>query len=168
MSIEMIRQVAIARPRARSLGIAPGSFHPGQLNSITDMTGVLIGQITLIEGQNIRTSAELQNGSGDYALAFSTAKGFRRTPRLRTQLVSLPELPNHVLDPLFQAVIEATEEVIYNSLLKATTLNGYLGRIAYELLIEQVLRFLNLDNPGKIDTENTENLSTERLPSHHD
>ncbi len=43
------------RPRARDLGIAPGAGTPGRLNAITDVAGVRVGQVTLIEGDNIRT-----------------------------------------------------------------------------------------------------------------
>src|SRR5438132_9442002 len=55
-----------------------------------------------------RTGAAGSNGSGDYAIAFSTA----RNP---TTLV-----PNDSMSPLFLATIEATEEAIYNSLFMAT------------------------------------------------
>ncbi len=44
-----------ARPRARELGLAPGTFPPGPLNSITDVAGVRVGQVTLIEGDQVRT-----------------------------------------------------------------------------------------------------------------
>ena len=44
------------RVRARSLGIAPGILPPGPLNAITDVDGVLVGHVTLIEGE---TAAEL-------------------------------------------------------------------------------------------------------------
>ena len=57
-----------------------------------------------------RTGSSGSNGSGDYAIAFSTA----RNP---AKLV-----PNDAVSPLFLAVIEATEEAIYNSLFKATTM----------------------------------------------
>jgi D-aminopeptidase len=44
-----------ARPRARDLGIAPGAMEPGALNAITDVEGVLVGQVTLVEGERVRT-----------------------------------------------------------------------------------------------------------------
>ena len=47
--------VAEARPRARDIGIAPGVFPPGPLDAITDVTGVRVGQVTLVEGDLIRT-----------------------------------------------------------------------------------------------------------------
>ena len=43
------------RPRARDLGISPGAFAAGPLNAITDVDGVRVGQVTLIEGDAIRT-----------------------------------------------------------------------------------------------------------------
>lgn len=43
------------RPRVREVGIAPGVLSPGNLNSITDVEGVKVGHVTLIEGKDIRT-----------------------------------------------------------------------------------------------------------------
>ena len=43
------------RPRARDLGVAPGVFEPGPLNAITDVAGVAVGHVTLVEGDNVRT-----------------------------------------------------------------------------------------------------------------
>ncbi len=72
-----------------------------------------------------RTGAALSNGSGDYALAFSTAETQRRTPARRAALHSIVSLPNDLTSPLFEAVIEATEEAILNSLVAATPMHGY-------------------------------------------
>ena len=74
-----------------------------------------------------RTGAAGSNGSGDYAIAFSTAEdvrvrtqnqGERNAPR------TVKTLANDAMSPLFLAVIEATEEAIYNSLFRATTVSG--------------------------------------------
>ena len=46
---------ALAQKRARELGIAPGVLPPGPLNTITDVAGVSVGHVTLIEGESIRT-----------------------------------------------------------------------------------------------------------------
>jgi len=46
---------ASARPRAREAGIVVGILEPGPLNAITDVAGVRVGQVTLVEGQSIRT-----------------------------------------------------------------------------------------------------------------
>src|SRR5690349_1604851 len=43
------------RPRARDLGVAPGILSPGPLNAITDVPGVLVGQVTAIEADSVRT-----------------------------------------------------------------------------------------------------------------
>ncbi len=44
-----------ARPRARDLGIRPGVYETGPLNAITDVPGVRVGQVTIVEGDNVRT-----------------------------------------------------------------------------------------------------------------
>ena len=69
-----------------------------------------------------RTGSSASNGSGDYAIAFSTASEVRRTfgaERLRTE-----ELANDQISALFQGSVDAVEEAVYNSLLMATTETG--------------------------------------------
>ncbi len=86
-----------------------------------------------------RTGSSFSNGSGDYVIAFSTAESVRRrdtrTPRAVT------DLPNEALSPIFQAVIEATEEAIYNSLFKATDVKGPRSTVR-ALPLEQTLKIL--------------------------
>lgn len=70
-----------------------------------------------------RTGSSYSNGSGDFAIAFSTASEVRvrvgdTAPRPRAIL------PTDAVSPLFQAALEATEEAVYNSLLRATTVRG--------------------------------------------
>src|SRR5688572_5350536 len=67
-----------------------------------------------------RTGSSFTNGSGDYAIAFSTVN--RINPNERVRNISV--LGNDAMSSLFQAVIEATEEAILNSLIKATTVTG--------------------------------------------
>jgi hypothetical protein len=43
------------RPRARDIGLAPGILKPGPLNAITDVAGVRVGQVTIVEGDTVRT-----------------------------------------------------------------------------------------------------------------
>lgn len=76
-----------------------------------------------------RTGSPMTNGSGDYAIAFSTAPEVRRTPERRAGVGTYQELSNDRISPLFQAVVEATEEAIYNALFRAETMEGYQGRI---------------------------------------
>jgi D-aminopeptidase len=68
-----------------------------------------------------RTGSSMSNGSGDYVIAFSTVRV--------SQLSAVPPLGNEQMSPLFQAVIEATEEAIYNSLFLATSVKGYRGTV---------------------------------------
>jgi D-aminopeptidase len=73
-----------------------------------------------------RTGSSYSNGSGDYAIAFSTAPGSRVSfDDARAQ--SRPLLPTDGMSPLFQAALEATEEAVYNSLLKATSVTSRIG-----------------------------------------
>ncbi|MEM8533609.1 MAG: P1 family peptidase [Chloroflexota bacterium] len=85
-----------------------------------------------------RTGAAMSNGSGDYVIAFSTAESVRRRSTTRDQLLTTSEIANEHMSPLFQAVIEATEEAIYNALCMATTVQGYQGHVGEALPLEQV------------------------------
>jgi D-aminopeptidase len=89
-----------------------------------------------------RTGASFANGSGDYAIAFSTAESVRRTAGLRAGKATTRELPNELVSPLFEAVIETTEEAIYNSLFAATTMSGRDGRTVEALPIDRVVALL--------------------------
>lgn len=89
-----------------------------------------------------RTGASMANGSGDYAIAFSTNKDVRRTSKRRSRLSSFVELPNDKVSPLFQATIEATEEAIYNSLFKATSMTGYKETRVEALPLERVKQLM--------------------------
>jgi len=81
----------------------------------------------------------MTHGSGDYVVAFSTAKSVRvihgQTDRLETRTV----LRDDALSPLFQATREATEEAILNSLLKATTVTGQGGHTAEAIPVDRLL-----------------------------
>jgi D-aminopeptidase len=86
----------------------------------------------------VRTGAALSNGSGDYAIAFSTAAEVRRTPERRSRAATLTELPNDLVSPLFLAALEATEEAVYNSLCMATPVTGYRGARAEALPLDRL------------------------------
>jgi D-aminopeptidase len=55
LTLMVVAQTRNDRPRARDLGLEPGVFPPGPLNAITDVRGVRVGQVTLIEGESVRT-----------------------------------------------------------------------------------------------------------------
>ena len=91
-----------------------------------------------------RTGAAASNGSGDYAIAFSTSPDVRIKPigqNERNVPRSLKTLANDATSPLFLAAIEATEEAIYNSLFKATTTTGR-GRTVEALPLDRTLEIL--------------------------
>ncbi|MGI4818005.1 MAG: P1 family peptidase [Janthinobacterium lividum] len=97
-----------------------------------------------------RTGAAYSNGSGDYAIAFSTAEGVRRTPERREGLANYEDWPNDRMSPLFVAVAEATEEAILNSMLRADTVRSVVnGReVVIEALDgEQVRQILERARP---------------------
>jgi D-aminopeptidase len=67
------------------------------------------------------------HGSGDYVIAFSSHPGVRVPHAVDAPLAERRVLRGEALDPLFLAVIEATEEAILNSLLAATPVTGWRG-----------------------------------------
>jgi D-aminopeptidase len=89
------------------------------------------------------TGSPMTNGSGDYAIAFSTAASVRRTVERRSKVDLHAELPNELISPLFSAVVECSEEAIYNSLLRATTVSGVrtVEAISIESLVEVLRRY---------------------------
>ena len=89
-----------------------------------------------------RTGAVGSNGSGDYAIAFSTSPELRvikEKDRVEARAQSV--LSNEAISPLFLAVIEATEEAIYNSLFRATTMTGC-GHTVEALPLEPTMQLL--------------------------
>lgn len=72
-----------------------------------------------------RTGSFNSNGSGDYAIAFSTVKELRIPHRSPSPTIQREVLRNDRISPLFLAVVEATEEAILNSMFKAQTMVGY-------------------------------------------
>jgi D-aminopeptidase len=73
-----------------------------------------------------RTGSAYSNGSGDFAIAFSTS------PEMRSRFNDNAARPRRVLppeaaSPLFEAALEATEEAVYNSLLQATSVRSSIG-----------------------------------------
>ncbi|HVQ48284.1 MAG TPA: P1 family peptidase, partial [Gemmatimonadales bacterium] len=86
-----------------------------------------------------RTGSSMDNGSGDYVIAFSTSPEVRR--RMGELRRSTPELGNDAMSGLFQAAAEATEEAIYNSLFMATTVSSNRGSVE-ALPLAEVMKLL--------------------------
>ena len=89
------------------------------------------------------------NGSGDFAIAFSTSKE-NRVPHNTKKLEKLQNVnvANDDMTPIFMATIEATEEAVVNSLFKAKDVKGYNGKVTKALPVDQVLEMLKAE--GKI------------------
>jgi len=89
-----------------------------------------------------RTGSAASNGSGDYAIAFSTAAQMRIRTEERTRTTRHVEvMANDAMSPLFLASIEATEEAIYNSMFRATTTTGH-GHTVEALPIDKTTNIL--------------------------
>jgi D-aminopeptidase len=90
-----------------------------------------------------RTGSSSGNGSGDIFIAFSTANP---EAARQTGLVQLTMLPNDLLNPIFEATVQATEEAIINAVVAAETMTGVNGHkvvaIPHERL-KQVMKKYN-------------------------
>ena len=86
----------------------------------------------------VRTGSPMTNGSGEYAVAFSTSADVRRTPERRSKPSAIVDLPNDQMSPLFEAAVEAAEEAAINSLFAATPMDGN-GRHIDALPVEKVV-----------------------------
>jgi len=94
-----------------------------------------------------RTGSSASNGSGDFVIAFSTAESVRRrltppgggAPPPLTR--SSEELTNDAMSGVFEAVVEATEEAIYNSLFMATSVTAR-GRTVEAIPLDRVREVL--------------------------
>ncbi|HEX7956396.1 MAG TPA: P1 family peptidase, partial [Pyrinomonadaceae bacterium] len=92
-----------------------------------------------------RTGSPSTNGSGDYVIAFSTATQ-NRIRHGDTALRRVELLPNDSMSPLFLACVEATEEAVYNSLLRATTVTGRNGTRVEALPVDKTVEILKKYN----------------------
>jgi D-aminopeptidase len=88
-----------------------------------------------------RTGSVMSHGSGDYAIAFSTGYTIPYESSEQELVVSL--LLDDWLTPLFSAVTDATEEAVYNSLLKAKTVTGRNGHTMDALPVDELKRILH-------------------------
>src|SRR5215472_12227514 len=135
------------RPRARDLGITVGVVPPGPLNAITDVAGVLVGQTTIIRGDNIRTgvTAILPHGGNLFRekvpgavfignafgkLAGSTQVnelGEIETPVMLTSTLNVPRVADATID--YMLALPGNEDVQSINPLVGETNDGYLNDI---------------------------------------
>jgi len=94
-----------------------------------------------------RVGSYMANGSGDYAIAFSTHPACRINHGEAEKTSLIPELDNDFMSPLFLAVVEATEEAIYNSLFMAEDMVGFQGHSVEALPIDRVLEIMKRMGP---------------------
>ncbi len=125
---------------------APPSYQPGDGSIIV----VVATDAPLLPHQLKRIAARVpigigkvggrgENGSGDIFLAFSTAnpEGFQRQ-----NFSALKQLPNDLINPLFEATVQAVEEAIINAMTAAETMEGINGNKAYGLPHKEVIGIL--------------------------
>lgn len=127
------------------------SFQTGQANNPDGSVIVVIATDAPVDARNLkrmaarammglgRTGASGSNGSGDYAIAFSASAEVRIRPGENPNQVRI--IRNDAMSPIFLAVIEATEEAVYNSLFRATTTSGR-GRTVEALPLERTIEIL--------------------------
>lgn len=129
---------------------APPSYQPGDGSIIV----VVATDAPLLPHQLKRIAARVpigvgkmggrgENGSGDIFIAFSTANP---TAFQRDKFTKVDELPNDLINPLFEATVQATEEAIINAMVAAETMEGINGNKAYGLphkLVIDVLKKYN-------------------------
>ena len=87
-----------------------------------------------------RTGTPSTDGSGEFVIAFSTANIFQRSTETGTFQIEM--VVNRRLSSLFQAVIEATEEAIVNSMTMATTITGRNGRTMYAIPLAELQKVM--------------------------
>jgi D-aminopeptidase len=88
-----------------------------------------------------RTGSVMSHGSGDFVIAFSTSAKVR-LPNQVSREIEQTVLKQNELTPLFQAVVEATEEAIYNSIFKAETMTGSRGVTVEALPIDKIQQIM--------------------------
>jgi D-aminopeptidase len=84
-----------------------------------------------------RTGSCMSHGSGEYAIAFSTA--YRIPHKAKKPLDSPSFLPNDVMTPFFRGAVDATQEAVYNSMFMASSIEGYRGKVVHSISIDEVI-----------------------------
>ncbi len=130
------------------------SFSNELLNNVDGSCMIVVATDAPLDSRNLerlakraflglaKTGGIASNGSGDYIIAFSTAKDLRTPYRIETNTLTKELIPNDRMTPLFMAAIEATEEAIINSLFMAETMPGFEGRTIEKLPVEEVVEML--------------------------
>ena len=158
------------RPRMREFGIKTGILSPGPLNAITDVSGVKVGQVTLIEGNSIRTgvTAILPHGGNIFQQkvpgAIYVANGFGKltgisqveelgnieTPIILTNTLSVPTAADAVIDYILS--LPGNETVGSVNPVVGETNDGYLNDIrGRHVKKEHVIQAINKAATGPVE-----------------
>lgn len=141
-------------PNNKSSGKGMRKAGPGAASDLADGSVIIVVATDApIDARNLkrlaarammglaRTGSSGSNGSGDYVICFSTAQELRVRSAGQPSPRAVKLLGNESMSPLFEAVIEATEEAIYNSLFRATTMTGR-GRTVEALPVQRTVELL--------------------------
>ena len=157
------------RKRARELGLELGPYPPGENNAITDVTGVRVGQVTVIEGDSIRTGVTaivpdaVDKAGGSMPAGLFTGNGYGKLIGA-TQLTELGEIETPIVltgtlsafraaDALLTYVLRlpGNENLVSANPLVGETNDGYLSDIRARPITEQhVLAALSGARPGQV------------------
>ena len=133
------------------------SFSNELLNNVDGSCMIVIATDAPLDSRNLerlakraflglgKTGGIASNGSGDYMIAFSTAKDIRIPHNTKQTILNHGLLLNDETSPIFMAAIEATEEAIINSLFAAKTVKGYHATVP-ALPLEKVIPILKKYN----------------------
>jgi D-aminopeptidase len=158
------------RPRARELGIRPGVYDPGPKNAITDVAGVLVGQVTIIEGENVRTGVTailphsgnmfqdkvagavyVYNGFGKLTGSTQVAElGQIETPIVLTNTLSVWDVASAVA--AWTLAQPGNEDIPRANPVVGETNDGWLNDIrGFHVKAEHVKRALQVANGGPVE-----------------
>jgi len=158
------------RPRAREFGLTIGVLSPGPLNAITDVSGVLVGQVTLIEGDSVRTgvTAILPHGSNIFqekvpaGIAVGNAfgkltgstqveeLGTLETPVVLTNTLSVPAAAEGIIEYILS--LPGNENVFSVNPVVGETNDGFLNDIrGRRVTKEHVLEAIRKAAPGPVE-----------------
>ncbi len=130
------------------------SFSDKLLNNVDGSCMIVVATNAPLDARNLerlakrafmgmaKTGGIASNGSGDYAIAFSTAEELRILHQPQNPLIPTAVLHNDYTSQLFMAAIEAAEEAVINSLFAAKTMAGKDGHIAEALPLDKVIPIL--------------------------
>src|SRR5580693_4975781 len=162
--------VAEGRPRARDLGVAPGTLSPGPENAITDVDGVRVGQVTLNHGDSVRTGVtvilphggnlfrEKVPGAVFVGNAFGKLAGSTQveelgeieTPIALTSTLNVPRVADSIID--YMLALPGNESVRSINPLVGATNAGYLNDIrGRHVGSAEVLAALQSAHGGAVD-----------------